>query len=110
MVGEVGERAGERRARLHEPVRPLRGRRVRTGAELSAAGSWRPQCYVCGRFVALEAYDVSYDYWTGTWEEGYTKFPTHGGPDRAAVLTIRERRKTETQTDLNAALRAYENS
>lgn len=55
-----------------------------------ANGKWRPSCYVCGKFVAAEAYDVGYDWYMGAWEEGYTACPEHGGLSRELVASLRK--------------------
>jgi len=36
-------------------------------------GNWRIHCYKCGRFVGKDGFiDVSYDYYNGGYEEGYS--------------------------------------
>lgn len=55
---------------------------------------FRPRCYVCNRFVAMEAYDVFYDNYSGGWEEGYTACPDHGGPSRDDIARMRREQMT----------------
>jgi len=39
---------------------------------------WRPNCYICGRFIgAGGVYDVYYDGYNGGWEEGYSTCKQH---------------------------------
>ena len=70
------------------------------------ADAWHPTCYVCGRFVAMEAYDVFYDYYAGAWEEGYTACPEHGGPSKERVADMRVEQATYEKEMLRVAAAA----
>ncbi len=43
-----------------------------------ARSSWRPQCYLCGRWIGTGGYyDVTYDDYGGGWVEGWSTCREH---------------------------------